>query len=483
MEKTEQIRLAANVSAVVEQIAARLPAEQAKAVSAFATRFFAQVDQEDLEALSVSDLYGAVLSQWHFIARRAGGSVVRVFNPRLDENGWESAHTVVEIVGDDMPFLVDSVTMEINRQGLTLHLIIHPVLRVARDADGRLLRLAEAGDADARSESVMHLEVDRRTDQADLKALREGLERVLADVRAAVGDWPRMRERMQEIIADIDAIPAAVDAEERAEARAFLEWLANDNFVLLGCRDYDLVSSEEGNELRVVTGSGLGLLQGDGEAGQSRSFAALPPQLRAQAHVPGVLTITKSNTRSTVHRPAYLDFLGVKRYDADGRVCGERRVIGLLASTAYGTTPAQIPLLRRKVAAVIERAGLPPGGHAAKTLQTIIERYPRDELFQIGTDELFNHVMGILRLGERLRTRLFVRCDPFARFVSCLVYVPREHYNTDQRKRMQAVLMEAFNGTSSEFDVQFSDSALARILITVRTQDSTIPPFDARELE
>lgn len=483
MENRDKNRLAANVDAVVEQIGARLPAEQARAVSTFATRFFAQVDPEDLESLSVSDLYGAVLSQWHFIARRTAGSVVRVFNPRLDEHGWESAHTVIEIVGDDMPFLVDSVTMEINRQGLTLHLIIHPVLRLVRDEGGQLLRLADKGEAEARAESVMHLEVDRRTDPADIKALREGLEHVLADVRAAVTDWPRMRERLQEVIADIDAMPATIDAEERAEARAFLEWLAEDNFVLLGCRDYGLVSSDEGNELRIASGSGLGLLRGEGEDGQSRSFAALPPQLKAQAHVPGVLTITKSNTRSTVHRPGYLDFLGVKTYDAEGRVSGERRVIGLLASTAYGTTPAQIPLLRRKVAAVIERAGLPAGGHAAKTLQTIIERYPRDELFQIGTDELFGHVMGILRLGERLRTRLFVRCDPFARFVSCLIYVPREHYNTDQRKRMQAVLMEAFNGAASEFDVQFSDSALARILITVRTQDSTIPPFDTRELE
>ena len=279
MENRDKSRLAANVDAVVEQIGARLPAEQARAISAFAARFFAQVDPEDLESLSVSDLYGAVLSQWHFIARRTAGSVVRVFNPRLDEHGWESAHTVIEIVGDDMPFLVDSVTMEINRQGLTLHLIIHPVLRVVRDDGGQLLRLAESGDDEARRESVMHLEVDRRTDPADIKALREGLEHVLADVRAAVTDWPQMRERLQEVIADIDAIPATVDAEERAEARAFLEWLAADNFVLLGCRDYGLVSSDEGNELRIVSGSGLGLLRGEGEDGQSRSFAALPPQL------------------------------------------------------------------------------------------------------------------------------------------------------------------------------------------------------------
>ncbi len=484
MEKTELKRLAVQVDAVIEQINARLPAHQAGAVAEFATRFFAQVDPEDLEKLSVADLYGAVLSQWHFISRRDPGTRrVRVFNPRLDEHGWESAHTIVEIVGDDMPFLIDSVTMELIRQGLTLHLLIHPVLKVVRDADGVLLRLTDDSDADAQRESVMHLEVDRRTDEADLQALQQGLEQVLSDVCAAVSDWRAMRERMHDIIAGLASTPPSIEADEAAEARDFLQWLTADNFVLLGCRDYALVSAEDGDVLHIVSGSGLGLLRAEGEDGQSRSFAALPPQLRAQAHVPGVLTVTKSNTRSTVHRPGYLDFVGVKTFDSEGRVSGERRVIGLLASTAYGTSPAQIPLLRRKVAAVVERAGLAPGGHAAKTLQTIIERYPRDELFQITTDELYTQAMGILRLGERLRTRLFVRCDPFARFVSCLIYVPREHYNTDQRQRMQAVLVEAFDGSSSEFDVQFSDSALARIQIIVRTRDSVIPPFDVRELE
>ncbi|MGD9871034.1 MAG: NAD-glutamate dehydrogenase [Thauera sp.] len=488
MDKRETGRLKTQIDAVIEQITARLPADQASAVSAFARRYFAQVDPEDLEALPVTDLYGAVLSQWHFIARRAEASRVRVFNPRLDESGWECPHTVIEIVGADMPFLVDSITMEVARQGLTLHLIIHPVMAVARDGKGQLLRLAEKdevgkGVEGVSLESIMHLEVDRRTDPADVSALQAGIEHVLADVRAAVADWPAMRTRLQEITGGVDAAPAPVAPDEVGEVRAFLEWLADDNFVLLGCRDYTLVSGEEGNELRIVPGSGLGLLAGDGEDGQSRSFAALPPQLRAQAHLPRLLTITKSNSRSTVHRPGYLDFIGIKTFDAEGRVAGERRVIGLLASTAYSASPWQIPLLRRKVEAVFERAGLLPGGHAAKALQTLLERYPRDELFQIEPDELYAHAMGILRLGERLRTRLFVRIDPFARFVSCLIYVPREHYNTDQRKRMQAVLLDAFNGVATEFDVQFSDSALARILITVRTADSVIPPYDVRELE
>ncbi|HRP96342.1 MAG TPA: NAD-glutamate dehydrogenase [Rhodocyclaceae bacterium] len=476
--------LVAHLDAVFELIRSKLPAEQAGLVQAFAQEYFGGVDPDDLVGFTVADLYGAALSQWHFVRKRRDALRIRVYNPRLEEHGWESTHTVIEIVGDDMPFLVDSITMEVNRQGLTLHLIIHPVMYVVRDADGQFLRLAEPSETDGGAyESIMHVEVDRRTEPADLGALEAGLVRVLGDVRAAVGDWPAMRERIVDIIAGIDRSPPPDDPEEVAEVKAFLQWLADDNFVILGCRDYDLTSIDGENELRIRAGSGLGLLRETGDEGRSRTFAALPPQLKAQAHLPRLLTVTKSNTRSTVHRPGYLDYIGIKTFDGHGKVTGERRVIGLLASTAYSTNPQAIPLLRRKVATVIERAGFLPRSHAAKALQTILERYPRDELFQITTDELYANAMGILRLGERQRTRLFVRTDPFARFVSCLIYVPRENYNTDQRQRMQAVLMDAFNGIASEFDVHFSDSALARILIIVRTRDATVPPYDVRELE
>lgn len=473
----------AQLDAVLELIRSKLPGEQAGLVEQFACRYFGQVDPDDLAGFPVSDLYGAVLSQWHFVRRRANGTRVRVYNPRLEEHGWESTHTVIEIICDDRPFLVDSVTMEVNRQGLTLHLIIHPVVAVERNAAGELTRVLDAPGKKARYESMMHVEVDRRTESADLLALQQGLERVLADVEAAVTDWPAMRARMADIMEELARGKGPTDPDERAEVLAFLKWLDNDNFVVLGCRDYELGSEGGESELRIRPGTGLGLLRESGDEGQSRSFAALPPQIKAQAHLPNLFMITKSNTRSTVHRPGYLDYIGLKSFDGNGRVTGERRIIGLLASTAYSTSPTLVPLLRRKVSAVIEHAGFLPGSHAAKALLTILERYPRDELFQISTDELYAHAMGILRLGERLRTRLFVRCDPFARFVSCLIYVPRENYNTEQRQRMQAVLMEAFNGVSSEFDVHFSESALARILIIVRTRDSTVPSYDVRELE
>ena len=474
------------IESVLEQIRNKLPASQVGLVEAFAGTFYEKVDAEDLVGQSVADLYGMVLSQWHFVRKHPGGMRLRVYNPSLEEHGWESTHTVVEIVCDDMPFLVDSITTEVNRQGLTLHMIIHPVMHVSRDRNGQFIGLAgaaEAGGKPAGFESIMHVEVDRRAEAQDLDALRRGLESVLGDVRAAVTDWAAMRERVTNILEEAGALANPEAAAEAPEGRAYLQWLLDDNFVLLGCRDYELVSVDGSNELRVCPGSGLGLLRDSGEDHASRAFSALPPQLKAQAHLPRLLTITKSNTRSTVHRAGYLDHIGVKTFDAEGKVTGERRIIGLLASTAYSTPPQHIPVLRAKVTAVIDKAAFLPKSHAGKALQTILERYPRDELFQIDTETLYHHAMGILRLGERQRTRLFLRTDPFGRFVTCLIYVPRENYNTEQRRKMQAVLMDAFNGVASEFDVHFSESALARILIIVRTADGVIPPFDVRKIE
>ncbi|MBI2307434.1 MAG: NAD-glutamate dehydrogenase [Rhodocyclales bacterium] len=477
---------AEQLAAVAAMLRERLPAADAPLATAFAERFYSQVAPEDLAERSVADLYGAALSQLHFARRYAAGAPkLRVYNPRTEEHGWQTTHTVIEIVNDDMPFLVDSITMEVNRQGLTLHLIIHPVMKVCRDADGTLQKLADAaGDSEAACayESIIHVEVDRRTEAAQLEALQAGLLKILGDVRAAVADWGAMRAQIAEIIADIERTPPPDDPADAAEDRAFLEWIADGNFTFLGYREYQLASENGEDVLRVVAGSGLGILREHGEQ-RSISFAALPPEVREIAHEPRLLVLTKANARATVHRPGYLDYLGIKRFDASGRTIGERRFLGLFTSTAYDASPRAIPLLRRKIATVIERAGFLPNSHAAKSLYNILEQYPRDELLQIPPDELFTIALGILRLGERQRTRLFVRRDAFCRFFSCLIYVPRENYNTELRERMQAVLMEAFNGRSSEFNVQLSESALARIHIIVHTRPGCTSDYDVADIE
>ncbi len=468
------------IAGVVAMVEAKLPAGQAAEVSDFVRRYYALTAPEDLAERAVEDLYGAALSHWQFASEFAGGEPkLRVFNPRREEHGWQSAHTVIEIVNDDMPFLVDSITMEINRQGLIVHLVVHPVMRARRDAGHRLVGFGEGG----RLESLIHVEVDRRTDPPRLDALRGGLHRILADVRKAVDDWAAMKRRIDDILAELELRPPPIPADELAEGRAFLRWLADDNFTLLGCRDYDLVSGSDGDELRAVPGSGLGVLREPGDAAPSIAFAQMPAEMRAYARRPNLLTLTKANARATVHRPGYLDYIGIKRFDAAGEVVGERRVIGLYTSTAYNASPDAIPVLRSKVAAVRQRAGFLPQSHDAKALDTILEDYPRDELIQIDADDLYDIVIGILRLGERQRTRLFVRRDAFGRFHACLLYVPRENYDTRLRRRMQAMLIEAFQGVSSDFTVHLSDSPLARILIIVRTRPGAAPAVDLRELE
>src|SRR5919108_984203 len=451
----------------------------------FAQLYYAEVDPVELAARAQSDLQGAAAAHLGFGQRFSGdGAKLRAYNPVRGEHGWTSTHTVIEIVNDDMPFLVDTVTMEANRQGLTLHLLVHPVLRVARDAKGELRDVsAPAESSEGRLESYMHVEVDRVTDVARLRELEAGIAKVLGDVRAAVEDWRAMQARMVDVLSRVESARSGVPDTELEEGRAFLAWLLNHHFTFLGCRDYALEKSGGEDVLRIVPGSGLGILRERGET-VSASFATLPPEARKRARVKELLVLTKANARSTVHRPGYLDYVGVKYFDAKGEVRGEARFLGLYTHTAYAENPTQLPVVRKRISDVIQKAGLLPAGYSGKALASILESYPRDELVQISTDDLFRHAMAILQLGERQRLRLLVRQDAYSRFVSCLIYVPRERYNTELRQRFQSILTAAFNGASSEFDVDLSASALGRILMRIRTKPGEMAARpDLKDLE
>ena len=466
----------------------RLPPASMRPLTAFVSRYYAHVAPDDLLGEQPEDLYGAVLSHWNFAhQRQPGEALIRVYNPTFDEHGWQSTHTVIEIVTDDMPFLVSSVIMELNRHGLSVHLIIHPVFQVMRNEQGELQTVV-AKDSDtskpiaSKPESFIHCQVDRQT-AAELPQLQQHLVRVIGDVCAAVTDWPKMHERMQAVMAEWEQGKLPVSNEEAQELQAFLQWVAGNHFTFLGYRDYDLLEDNNGLLLRTVPHSGLGLLRDDGVARISPSFAELPLELQRLSSEPTPLIISKSSARSTVHRPGYMDYIGIKRFADDGKVIGEHRFLGMYTSAAYNLAPRDIPLLRTKTAAILQRSGFTSNSHAGKALQNILDTFPRDELFQTSVDELFSTAMGILHLQERQRLRLFVRQDIFDRFVSCLVYVPRERYDTEIRLRMQNILMQAFNGTSATFDTQFSESVLARVHFHIRTRPGDIPDYDVLELE
>ncbi len=462
----------------------------------FLARYYRHAAMEDLRERDPVDLAGAALSHRQLAAGRPQGTAnVRVFTPSVDEHAWSCGHTVVEIVTDDMPFLVDSVNAELSRLDRAIHLVVHPQIVVRRNVTGTLLEvLDEPGPGssvvpaelprDAVVESWIHVEIDRETHQEDIDATASSLRRVLEDVRVAVEDWPRMRDRARALTESLrNDPPAGPDPAEVQEAERLLAWLVDEHFTFLGYREYRLEVREGQDVLVAETGTGLGILRYD-QRQASTSFDRLTRQARAKAREKRLLVLTKANTRATVHRPSYLDYVGFKIFDDQGEVIGERRFLGLFASAAYTDSVRRIPVVRRTVAGVLERSGFTPESHSGKDLVQILETYPRDELFEIGVDDLYDIALSVMHLQERRRTRLFMRADQYGRYVSCLVYLPRDRYTTAIRLRMEAILRSAFQGSHVDYTTRVSESVLARLHFVVRVDPGTpLPYVDPEELE
>ena len=455
-------------------------------VEAYIFQYYRNTALDDLKDRAVADLAGAALSHLQLARKRPPGQPnIRVFNPAAGGEGWHSDHTIVQVITDDMPFLVDSTSMVLNRHGSYIHLTIHPVLQVLRDDRGRLLEipLPEHAGPDARLESFMHLEIDRETAPDVLQDLAAELERVLGDVRAACQDWSAMRGRAREICAALEANPPPLDPEIVKESRELLEWMAENNFTFLGYREYELVQGEETDALEPIEGTALGILRRAPPQQSVQHNTLAGREIRRQARTKDLLIITKANSRATVHRNSYLDYVGVKRFDGAGHVIGEWRFLGLWTSAAYSRSPRGIPLLRDKLRRVIASSGLRPESHGGKALVHILDTYPRDELFQSTLDELIRISTGIYSLQERQRTKLFVRRDAFRRFFSCLVFVPRDRYSTQVRERIQEILLAAFHGVSVESAVEMSESSLARVHFIVRTPQGAAPGVSISAVE
>jgi len=449
----------------------------------FARRLFERVADRDLAAAPVEQRAGAALCLLAFARRRLPGvAKVRVFNPTAADHGFESRYTVVQIVNDDMPFLVNSVVAEFTRRDLAVHLLAHPVMGARRDLDGDLLAVGvDAGDR-ARSESMMYIEIDRQADLLLLDDLAGALGRVLAEVRAAVEDWRALRQACLDAIEDLSPEQTA----ERADHEEFLRWLEADHFTFLGHRRYryaDDAAQPAGLRYDLIAGSSLGVLRRE-RAHLFETGLGSGAAMAAFARGPQKLMIVKTDTRSLVHRDGVMDCVIAKTHDADGRVTGERRFAGLFTSSTYHAMVEDVPLLRRKVEAVRRRLDLDARGHDGKALQDIFDSYPRDELFQIDEATLYDQALGILQLQERHRVALFVRRDALGRFANCLVYAPRERFSAELSERFADILKRAWGGEVTSISGSGSTgSPLAQALYTLKIADPAAPMPDLAALE
>lgn len=446
-----------------------------KVLVRFIRLFYLHAPVNELKDRSISELYGMVYSQWRLvnIAKSFQKHHLQIFNPDIEQAGWRSTHTVIQLITEDMPFVVDSIRMLLNRMGVNIHLMIYMGgMKVCRDEAGKLYEVAAYHTRHKECstiESPIYVEIDRQTDPSVLKDLFLNLESVLSDVQSAVEDWGIMKQHVRDAVAELENSPLSFDPREKEESIHFLKWLLHDQFTFLGMRDYEVVGEKADRALRLIKGSGLGVLRDDSNSQEYRHFSEMPELARELLLSDRqLLVISKTNTMSTVHRDAYTDYVGIKKFNDQGALIGERRIIGLYTSTAYSSHPKQIPFLRHKVASILKKSGLPAKSHAGKDLMHILETFPRDDLFQATTEELYHIALGILNLQERKTVSLFVREDAYGRYVSCLVYVPRDAFNSQLISRVQEVLVEAFKGIDSNYTTYFYTPVLTRIHYVIR---------------
>jgi len=464
---------------VVSLIHAKVPNSQAKQVEQFATCLYAHMSKDDLNARNDSDLYGAVLSLWNALNKTPKGEThLRVFNPSQSKHGWQSTHSIIEVIQPDMPFLVDSVGMALNRMGITAHVMLHTPLAIERSAQEvtKVTYLNQSPDS-TEHVAVFLIEIDRQSSTADIKALEREIQSVLADVAASVNDWGAMSAKLSETIKELPKRPFPGEKQELEEAISFLTYLNNHHFTLLGYRQYDLKRVEGDVELVPNIASSLGLMNKHHKTQpeQGLLLSSFSDSARKEALDHSLLILTKSSAKSRVHRPAYVDYIGIKRFDKKGNVIGEDRFIGLYASTVYNRSPREIPLLNEKVQRVLDRSGLTPRSHDYKALLNILENLPRDELIQANVDDLAHTAHGVLEMQDRDKLKLFVRKDGFGRFLSCLVYVSKDRYNTKLRQDTQRILAQHFNSKEDvEFTTYFSESTLARTHYIVKVDNNNM---------
>lgn len=476
------------ISEIIAKIKTQLPAKQAGLCAEFVRQFYLTMALEDLKESTIDDLYGLVVHFWGLIEVRKPHEIkINIYNPEIEQDGWKSSHTVVELICADMSFLVDSLRIVLNRMGIGIHLTVHMGgIRLLRDTENRVIEVLPRNDdqaPDALVEAPIVLKINRQTDPELIKKLEHQFQQVLTENRAVIDDWAMMRKQICQIADEIQNAPPAISREEVEETQSFLKWLEDHHFTFIGIQDYELVQENKEILLKAIPGTGCGILRDEFKKTNRQHVASIAPQAHELMVSSQILIMSKTDTLSCIHRDTYMDYIGVKRFDKQGQVIGERRILGLYTSVAYHSNPMQIPFLRHKVSSILRDSRLNPRSHAGRILLNIMETLPRDDLIQASEEELLSIAMGIFYMQERRRIRLFSRVDVYHRFVSCLVYVPKDLYNSDLRSAMQKVLMESLHATNISFTTYFPESVMARIHFIARIDPKQPVNFDFKAIE
>ncbi|MBT1514832.1 NAD-glutamate dehydrogenase [Bradyrhizobium sp. SRL28] len=456
-----------------------------KAPRSFAEHLFGHTNLEDLANYDAASLAFLAEQAWEHVQQRtAGRADIRVVNPMMPD-GREIS--VLEVLNDNMPFLFDSTMAELAEQGIEVTLVAHPIIAVERNEQGKLLHFygeALPEGAKGARESLIHFHIARLDADADRQKVIEGLTETLNDVRSCVADWRAMRARVEQAIMTFRSNPPPLPIDEVAEANQFLQWLCADNFTFLGLREYRFSPDADASD-DISTGEGLGILRDPDVKVLRRGteMVVMTPEIREFMREPTVLMVVKANVNSRVHRRVRMDYVGIKLYAPDGRLEGELRLVGLFTSGAYTRSARQIPYVRHKVEQVLQRAGFDPASHSGKAALHILEEYPRDELFQVDAETLYNFVMEVLTLYERPRVRALARADKFDRFVSILVFIPREKYDTDVRTRVADFLAQVYKGSLAASYASFPEGSLARVHYIIGRYEGRTPVVERATLE
>lgn len=472
---------------VIKHVEEKLPASEAKLLSEFIKRYAATAAPEDINQRSVIDLYGAFVSHWQFINHaKSNQHYVRVYNPQFEQHGWQSTHTVIEVIHPDMPFILESIRIVLNRIGLNIHIILHiGGVIFERNEKGHITKISDIQADNAQNhqaETPIFIEIDRQNDAKVIEQLRQSIDETLTEVRATVQDWQPMVAKMNDTIQRLKTSKFQEKKEEVEEIIEFLEWVNNNHFTFLGYCRRDFIKSKNTIDCQVKKESTLGILSVYADS-YFEVFDDLSKRAKEVAFSSYPLIVGKTLKRSNVHRPAYTDFVSVKLFDEEGNVVGEERYIGLYTADAYNRSPHNIPLLRKKVSKIFERGKMSYDSYDGKSLMNILETFPRDDLFHASVTELYDMSMGILHLQERQHIRLFIRKDDFAQYFSCLVFVPRDRFNSRLREKMSNILMRELGGYNVEFITHFAESILARIHFVIRFKEDSAKEYHLQDLQ